>query len=933
MIRSWLLGMVLSFLGMAVWALEVPPTSTFTPAPRLIMGDQHLLDIKSRLVTTPDTLCDDFKEFLYNLANFSTQADILNYDQITTKFISVFPPPRTPDHYGDQAIRTARRVQGLILTWAMASRIAEVVDRDMIASERWGRLAIRQMATVAHDDFHWDRARAQGFNGTFLSVAEMSLGVAIGFDWLASHPSWWIIDGINKRPAVAKAFYEKALFLGRDAYGAIPSSYTTSWVKGAYNWTQVCNAGLIAAALALAGEHHAVGVTSAVLEADIALTIRGACDSLERAQSLYQPAGVYSEGVGYWGYGTTYQVLAIAMLERALAGSPSFLTAHVRPLWDNPGFRKTGLFRMSMVGPTGIPFTYSDTGVDVSAYTQRDNPGLALSWIGQKQGNVEILAYNRQALRSRFPRPLPGFSDAFQNAPSNIGDGYFFNYLAFPLHYLWLPSADAASSPSPIAPTHQDYLFRGNPLGNRGSNTAELVAFRNSPTTNHDWWVAVKAGASGIGHSHHDLGSFVLEHQGVRWAADLGADMDGDVVDGVNLYADDDQGGKRWDYLLCGTHGHNVLTPGGMQQHIVSLAPITSFSSTSSHGAAVVDLTGVYPGMANRIARGIELADQRKQIVIQDDFAGLRAGVPLFWRMMTRANIALVSGNPRSIVLTQTPPDGSLRTLYMDVLSPANATIAVESVNTLIRRVRSFNGYSRITVTVPPRTSLGNTQVVVRFRSTTTPNSVGSFPRNPAWTWTPASGTPPQPPTITARTSIPVVPGTGFSTTLTGTGAPWTGGWSAISLPSWLQLDATTGVLSGMVPGTFSGTVSFDVTVTNAVGSVQTPLTLASAAVKLPVIPTQTFTGTLNTNGIWQVFPLQADRPSSIRYIGLPKGLRGNDFFRVSGTPTEAGNYRVQIEAQNAFGSYGGTIVMRINPVGSSVLPVLSGTPDPLNLP
>ena len=100
------------------------------------MGDQHLLDIQSRLVTTPDTLCDDFKESLYNLANFSTQVDILNYDQITTKFISVFPPPRTPDHYGDQAIRTARRVQGLILTWAMASRIAEVVDRDMIASEK-----------------------------------------------------------------------------------------------------------------------------------------------------------------------------------------------------------------------------------------------------------------------------------------------------------------------------------------------------------------------------------------------------------------------------------------------------------------------------------------------------------------------------------------------------------------------------------------------------------------------------------------------------------------------------------------------------------------------------------------------------------------------------------------------------------------------------
>jgi hypothetical protein len=933
MIHSWILGMVLSFLGMAVWAVDVPPTSTFTPAPRLIMGDQHLRDIKAALVTTPDTLRSELTTYLYSLANYSTQVDILTYDQITTDFESDFPGPRTPDHFGDLTIRTARRVQGLILTWAMASRIAEVVDRDMIASEKWGRLAIRQMATVAHEDFHWDRARAEGLNGTFLSVAEMSLGVAIGFDWLASHPSWWIIDGINTRPAVAKALYDKALFLGRDAYGAIPSSYTTSWVKGAYNWTQVCNAGLLAAALALAGEHNAVGVTSAVLEDDIALTIRGACASLNRAQSMYRPAGVYSEGVGYWGYGTIYQVLAISMLERALAGNPEFIDAHVKPLWDNPGFQGTGLFRMSIVGPTGIPFTYSDTGVTANAYTQRDNPGVALSWIGKKQENVDILAYNRQALKNRFPRPLPQPTESFQISPSVIGDGYFFNYLAFPLHYLWLPSADASRSPPSTATTHQDYLFRGNPLGNRGSNTVELAVFRNSPTNIDDWWVAVKAGASGIGHSHHDLGSFVLEHQGVRWAADLGADTDGEVVDGVNLYADDDQGGKRWDYLLCGTHGHNVLTPGGMQQHIVSLAPITSFSSTSSHGAAVVDLTGVYPGMATRIARGIELVDHRQQVVIQDDFAGLRAGVPLLWRMMTRASITSVSGNPRSIILTQTPPDGRLRTLYMDVLSPTNATITVEAVNSLPQRLRTFDGYSRITVTVPPKTSIGNAQVVVRFRSTTSPNSLGSLPRNPAWTWTPASGTPLQLPTITARTSIPVVPGRGFSTTLTGTGAPWTGGWSASSLPAWLRLDATTGVLSGMVPGTFSGALRFDVTVTNAGGSAQTSFTLASAAEKLPVIPTQTFTGTLGTNGSWQVFPSQADRPSSIRYQGLPKGLRGNDFFKVSGTPTEAGNYRVQIEAQNAFGSYGGTIVMRINPVGSAALPVLAATPDPLNLP
>jgi hypothetical protein len=64
MIHSWILGMVLSFLGMAVWAVDVPPTSTFTPAPRLIMGDQHLRDIKAALVATPDTLRSELTTYL-----------------------------------------------------------------------------------------------------------------------------------------------------------------------------------------------------------------------------------------------------------------------------------------------------------------------------------------------------------------------------------------------------------------------------------------------------------------------------------------------------------------------------------------------------------------------------------------------------------------------------------------------------------------------------------------------------------------------------------------------------------------------------------------------------------------------------------------------------------------------------------------------------
>jgi hypothetical protein len=99
------------------------------------------------------------------------------------------------------------------------------------------------------------------------------------------------------------------------------------------NWNQVCNGGLLAAALALADE-----------EPELARTvIAGVRESLPVSVAAYDPGGAYPEGPAYWDYGTTYNVLALAMLDSALGTRFG--------LDKSPAFHRTTVCRLVVQSP------------------------------------------------------------------------------------------------------------------------------------------------------------------------------------------------------------------------------------------------------------------------------------------------------------------------------------------------------------------------------------------------------------------------------------------------------------------------------------------------------------------------------------------------------------------------------------------------------
>lgn len=116
------------------------------------------------------------------------------------------------------------------------------------------------------------------------------------------------------------------------------------------------------------------------------------------------------------------------------------------------------------------------------------------------------------------------------------------------------------------------------------------------------------------------------------------------------------------------------------------------------------------------------------------------------------------------------------------------------------------------------------------------------------------------------------------------------------SPPSWLSINATTGVLSGTAPS--SGTsVSVTLRATNGAGF--TDVTLTIALVASPFITAASLTG--GTTGVPYSITVQAS-PAAFSATGLPAGLSINTAGTISGTPAAGGLFTVVASAVLATG-------------------------------
>lgn len=435
----------------------------------------------------------------------------------------------------------------------------------------------------------------------FLDVAEMTFGLAIGYDWLYDQ-----LDDASRKE-IRTALVEKSLRLPFD------TKYK-GWVHLTNNWGQVCHGGLTIGALAVLED-----------EPDLAAkTIHNALENLPASMEAFAPDGGYPEGPGYWTYGTSYNVLLISALESALG--TDFGLSHA------PGFDKTGGFPALVCGPSGLFFNYCDG-------SSRRSPEPILYWFASR--------YNR-------PDWLRGERERWQNQLAKGRRGAWGGYdRLMPLALLWMKS--------PL----NDGLTQ-LPLNWTSGGRVPIAVHRSSWNDATATFVGIKAGSPSSSHGHMDIGSFVLDCDGVRWAVDLGhEEYHGIESRGMDLW-NSRQNSDRWKIFRLSNLGHNTLVINGQLQVANGTATIARFSGDWTGRFSIVDMSPVYRGQVNSAHRGIKLLSSG-EVVIQDELKGLHPGSHVRWGMITPGVADQLGAS--AISLAQ-----GTKKLGLRVLSPANAS-------------------------------------------------------------------------------------------------------------------------------------------------------------------------------------------------------------------------------------------------------------------
>ena len=433
----------------------------------------------------------------------------------------------------------------------------------------------------------------------FLDVAEMTTAVGIGYDWLFPE-----LDEAT-RTLLRDAIVER---------GLKPSLKSDSWTRATNNWNQVCNAGITVGALAVAGSERALA----------AQLIARAINTVPVSMHEFAPDGAYPEGPGYWGYGTTFNVILISALQSVLGRDFG--------LSREPGFLATADYYLHVHGPSGYYFNYSDCGrggqgVSAAMFwfaAQRKEPSLLWDEL------PKLLADSRPGTRSRSDRTDP-------------------------LMLLWMtPGLGRPHPPAALSWT--------------GLGTTP-VAFHRSAWTREATYVAIKGGTPAANHAHMDAGTFVMDAEGVRWADDLGMqDYNSLESKGVDLWGKA-QDGQRWKIFRLGTSAHNVLMIDGQQQRVSGNAPIL----LSKAGRTVVDLSSIYAGQVARARRGVSLQPDRS-VRVQDEIATLDRAATVRWAMVTQADVRIDGPDRATLSL-----EG--KRLSFRVLEPAGAALKIFPTN------------------------------------------------------------------------------------------------------------------------------------------------------------------------------------------------------------------------------------------------------------
>lgn len=443
----------------------------------------------------------------------------------------------------------------------------------------------------------------------FLDVAEMSLAVAVGYDWFFD----WLRD--EQKDILTSAFLEKGMEPARS------KNYLANWwTWSKTNWNAVCYGG--------------IGIASMVFyrdcEADAVSHLMNAYRNMPIHFCNFTPDGAYAEGPGYWEYGISYLTYFIKT-SKQFFGSDFGLSFC-------PGVEEVGAFPVYISTPTGV-FNYGD-----------NKPNALYS---------PVLYY----YANEFANPLTGtyqnrFADTLQSYLNTDTDNM--QDLRGYLHSLREPAREAALSALWYYENTQQANFDALPRSMHMESAAgeELFIMRSAFLDENATFAAIKGGYNYTNHGDLDIGTFVFDALGVRWAEENGPGNYDAPGYFVPTY-----GGGRWKVYEKRAEGQNtlVINPAeGEDQFAFARCPIRETTvtqksdadtTTKEGGEAVIDMTRAYLlSGADSVVRTFSLHDDYTVLTVKDEVICKKAS-DIYWFMHTKADIE-ISEDGKTAMLT-----------------------------------------------------------------------------------------------------------------------------------------------------------------------------------------------------------------------------------------------------------------------------------------
>jgi len=308
-----------------------------------------------------------------------------------------------------------------------------------------------------------------------LDFTEMTMAMAIGYDWLYNYL------GQDSRLTIANAIKQKGI---EETIGTKANKYFLQDKREIYsnvNSIQVGNASISAGVAAVYDEDPAYYQP----------LIDRAINLIKFPMGVYQYNGAYPESVMYWEYGTTFNIFMIDMLQRMWGTD--------RDLLKMEGFLKTSNFALQMHG-TATKLMNGDNLAPNIPQVFNFGDGYSsffiipsMFWLASQAPELSNLSIEMKKL-----------DFATSTATWSLQNNRFLPFLL-----IWSRNLSLNNLP---LPTENTYIAQG----------LSAVASLRTGWNNNDIFLAIKGGTSSASHTHMDIGSFVMDALDVRWAMDFG---------------------------------------------------------------------------------------------------------------------------------------------------------------------------------------------------------------------------------------------------------------------------------------------------------------------------------------------------------------------------------------------------------------------------